>query len=301
MNLGGLTARETARRTWTRIDDHEILTRAAAIAFYAIAALVPFMALIISLTVQSLPWFMRWIGVDQSQPDIEPIDIIGDFLPPDGSSLIARELKRLQEQPPAGIISFGLAALLWLSSSLFVAIIDAMNVIQGVPETRPFWKRRLIAMLMTVSQAAILIVCVGTFLAWPQILRWFGLSQAAAMLATLIHGLTVSIMVLMSFALALYVGPNATLRWEWITPGSLLGTLALLCISLPFRIYVQHWGNYSATYGSLGGIVVLMSWLWLCAVELLVAAELNKVIEDAATSRSVYHREHGLAHSAALD
>ncbi len=108
-------------------------------------------------------------------------------------------------------------------------------------------------------------------------------------------------MVLMSFALALYVGPDATLRWEWITPGSLLGTLALFCVSVPFRIYVQHWGNYSATYGSLGGIVVLMTWLWLCAVELLVAAEVNKVIEDAATVRGVYRHERGLAHSAALD
>jgi membrane protein len=199
------------------------------------------------------------------------------------------------------MISVGLAALLWLSSSLFVGIIDAMNVIRGVQETRPFWKCRLVAMLMTVSQAAILIASFGTFVAWPQILGWLGLSQPAAILATFIHGLTVFFMVLISFALALYFGPDdAKLRWERITPGSLVGTLTLCGVSLLFRIYVQHWGNYSATYGSLAGIIVLMSWLWLCALDVLVAAELNKVVEDAASLRGLNRPARELAHTTAL-
>jgi membrane protein len=300
MHLGGLTAREAATRTWTRINDHEILTRAAAITFYAIAALVPFMALIISLAVHGLSWILREIGMHQSQPGSEPIDLLRDLLPADALSLIEHEFKRLKAEPPTGMISFGLAALLWLSSSAFVGIIDAMNVIRGVPETRSFWKRRLIAMLMTASQAAILIVSVGTLIAWPQILGWLGLSQPAAILATFLHGLTVVLMILLSFALTLYVGPDTTLRWEWITPGSLLGTITVCGMSLLFRIYVQHWGNYSATYGSLAGIIVLMSWLWLCTVELLVAAELNKVVEDAARLRAPHRQSLGLKHSAAL-
>ena len=81
--------------------------------------------------------------------------------------------------------------------------------------------------------------------------------------------------------MALYFAPDADQCWEWITPGSLAGTVVLLLVSLLFRIYVQHWGNYSATYGSLGGIVVLMSWIWLCSLTLLAAAEVNKVIKDA--------------------
>ena len=79
----------------------------------------------------------------------------------------------------------------------------------------------------------------------------------------------------------MYFGPDADQCWEWITPGSLLGSIVLLLVSVLFRVYVQNWGNYSATYGSLGGIVVLMSWIWLCAVTLLTAAEMNKVIKDA--------------------
>jgi membrane protein len=240
LNLGGLSVREAAERTWTRINDHEILTRAAAISFYAIAALVPFMALVISVTAQSLPWIMSKIGLHSGTDGTDATELLRGLLPPDALSLIAGELKRLRDQPQGGLISFGLIAVLWLSSSAFVGIIDSMNVIRGVPETRPFWRRRLIAILMTVSQAAILIVSLGTFIVWPQILHWLGLTNSAAILATAVHGLTVVVMILLSFALALYFGPNATLRWEWITPGSLFGTLTLVAVSVLFRIYVQH-------------------------------------------------------------
>jgi membrane protein len=282
MHLGGLTLKEAAIRTWTKFGEHEILTRAAAISFYAIAALVPFLALVITLTV----WCLPWIGsnpASQGTAASNALAPLHELLPPDAASIVDREFANLQAKPPTGTVSFGLIVLLWLSSSLFTAIMDAMNRIMGVQETRPFWKVRLTATLLTLSQAAILIAAFASTLAWPQILKWLGLNQnqAAATLATLLHVATVFVMILLSFSVALYFGPDVEQRWEWITPGSLLGTLVLLCISLLFRIYVQNWANYSATYGSLAGIVVLMSWLWICSVALLTAAELNKVIEDA--------------------
>jgi membrane protein len=283
LHLGGLTVYEAALRTWKGILDHEILTRAAAISFYGIAALVPFLALVITLTAHSMPWIVpdAGKGIDAN------FKLLSDLLPPEAVSLILRELGRLQAQEPHGLISFGLLALLWLSSSLFVAIIDAMNVIRGVKESRPFWKRRLIAVGMTLSQAAILIAALATIVAWPQILTFLGLSQPAATLATIAHGIIVFLMVLLSFGLTLYLGPDDHQHWEWITPGSLHGTVDILAVSLLFREYAQNWGHYTATYGSLAGIVVLMSWLWLCSLELLIGAELNKVVEDAASAAGI--------------
>ena len=108
----------------------------------------------------------------------------------------------------------------------------------------------------------------------------------------MIHGFTVFAIVLISFSCELYFGPDADQRWEWITPGSLLGALVLVCVSYLFRFYVQRWGDYSATYGPLAGIVVLMSWMWLCSVELLAAAEFNKVIENASPFGKDYGQEH---------
>ena len=93
------------------------------------------------------------------------------------------------------------------------------------------------------------------------------------------------LIVFCTFALALQVGPNTVQAWKWITPGSVLGTVVVIAISIAFRIYVQNWGNYGATYGSLAGIVLLMSWTWLNSFVLLIAAVLNKVIEDASHLR----------------
>jgi len=280
LHMGGLSLREVAVRTWDRFNDHEIFTRAAAITFYAIAALVPFLALVITLTAYLLPPPVRQEVSGTTRP-AGPMDELLKILPTDAASVVTREIERLQDGPPTGLVSFGLVATLWLSSSLFVAIMDAMNRTLGVRETRPWWKQRVVSVLMALSQAAILIVVFATILAWRQILHYLSINLTAALLVTAAHAILVFLVFLLSFALALYFGPNADQCWEWITPGSLLGSVVLVAVSYLFGVYVQNWGNYSATYGSLGGIVVLMSWIWLCALALLTAAELNKVIKDA--------------------
>jgi membrane protein len=280
LHLGGLSVREVATSTWARINEHEILTRAAAITLYAIAALVPFLALVITLTAYLLPPPVRQVVSGTAQP-AGPMDELVSVLPRDASSIVVKEIDELQKRPPTGLLSLGLVAILWLSSSLFVAIMDAMNRIMGVQESRPWWKQRVVGVMMAVSQGAILIVSFATILAWKQILHILGVGEVTAVLVTAVHGLLVFTVFLLSFALALYFAPNADQRWEWITPGSLAGAIVLLVVSVLFRIYVQNWGNYSATYGSLGGIIVLMSWVWLCALTVLTAGEVNKVIKDA--------------------
>ena len=90
--------------------------------------------------------------------------------------MIENQITRIQKQPQAGFISVSLAVTLWLASSLFVAIIDAMNRIYGVTETRPFWKLRLTAMVMTVVQAAILVGSLLAVVVWPELVTWIGLS-----------------------------------------------------------------------------------------------------------------------------
>jgi len=117
--------------------------------------------------------------------------------------------------------------------------------------------------------------------AWPEIVTWLGLSRPAAFLAHAVQWLVVFVMVLLSFALTFYVGPDADQRWEWITPGSLAGTVVFLVETFGLRTYVQHFANYDKTYGSLGGVMILLLWFWLSAVVLLTSGEVNKIIEDA--------------------
>jgi membrane protein len=286
LSLGGLSPRELALRTWARINEHEITTRAAAVSFYAMLALVPFLALILTVTVQLLPdltgltGHRSQIGTSTAKELSATLD---QALPENAAKVIEAQIAEFQkkQQPPMGLLLTGLAVTVWLASSLFVAIIDAMNQIYGVHESRSFLKTRLTAIVMTCIEAVILVGSLLVIVLWPQIVGWFGMSEQAALLATAVQWLVVAVAVLLSFALAFYVGPDADQRWEWITPGSLLGTVAFLAASYGFRVYVQHFAEYDKTYGSLGGVMVLMFWFWISSLVLLTAAQMNKVIEDA--------------------
>ncbi len=266
-------------QTWRGINDHDVLTRAAAISFYGMAALVPFMGLVIVLLAHGLPWIERVSAGDlQIEPTIDPLAWL---LPAQAASLIEVELNRLRAEPRVGLLSFGVAVLLWLSSSVFVEIIDAMHAIRGTRDARPFWMRRLIAMLMTLGAAAILISAMLTVVVWPQILGWLGIGRAASITATIVHTIVVTLAVYITFALAIRVGSNPRSAQRWLTVGTSVGTVVMVGASLLLRVYAQHWANYRATYGSLASIMLLVTWLWLTSLALLVAAVIDKTIDDA--------------------
>ncbi|MEA2630743.1 MAG: rane protein [Chloroflexota bacterium] len=283
-SLGGLSVRELAVRTWKGILDNEIMTRAAAVSFYAMLALVPFLALLLTIAIDLLPDLRGPSGAMAGFGNLtvgELLHTLKRILPSEAYDLFVSQVTELQKKPKVGLISFSVAITLWLASSLFVAIIDAMNRIYRVTETRPFWKIRLTAIVMTIIQAVILIGSLLAIVAWPEFVAYLGLSHPARLLALAVQWLVVVVMVLLSFALSFYVGPDADQRWEWITPGSVLGTIAFLLVSLGFRLYVQNFANYDKTYGSLGGVMVLLFWFWISSLVLLASAQINKLIEGA--------------------
>jgi membrane protein len=284
LSLGGLNVRELAVRTWASVLENEIMTRAAAVSFYAMMALVPFLAIVLTLMIELLPDLRGPSGTTIGFANMtvgELRQTMERLFPPEASRVIESQITWIQKQPHAGLISLSLAVTLWLASSLFVAIIDAMNRIYGVDDTRPFWRLRLTAMAMTVVQAVILVGSLLAVVAWPELMMWIGLSPPAAVLATVVQWFVVLGIVLLSFALSFYIGPDAEQHWEWITPGSLVGSFVFLLTSLGFRLYVLNLANYESTYGSLGGVMVLMFWFWISSMVLLTAAQMNKLIEDA--------------------
>ena len=284
MSLGGLSLRALVTRTYFAIDEHEIQTRAAGIAFYAMLALVPFIGLILFLAVQLLPDLTgrstsgQQIGdktVSQFQTTLAQI------LPKEATEEITDQITRLKKEPPVGVLSFGLVVTLWLSSSIFVAIIDATNRIYGVRDRRSWVKLRLIAIAMTVIQAFILIGSLLMVVAWSWLLDSIQVGASASLPALVVQYLAIFVMVLLSFALTYYVAPDADQKWEWITPGSIAGAGLFVVATVGFRIYVQNFANYNKTYGLLGGVMVLLFWFWISALVLLGAAQVNKIIEEA--------------------
>jgi membrane protein len=262
------------------------MSRAAAVAFYAMLALVPFLALILTLTVKALPelsettGFVR--GQDLGNQAVSEFErTLAQSFPAEAESLIKSQIEQIREQGRVDLLSFGLLVTIWLASALFLEIMDALNAVHGVTETRPIWRLRLQAIALTLVQATILIAALVSIVAWPQIIEAIGLGSGPASLISAVRWLLIVVMLLCSFAMAFYFGPDADTRWEWITPGSLFGTAVFVVATLGFRVYVQNFANYNETYGTLGGVMVLMFWFWISALVLLVSAQVNRVIEDA--------------------
>ncbi len=284
LSLGGLTVRELLARTWRTMNEHEVMTRASAVAFYAMLAAVPFLGIVLLLIVQLLPDLSRHVGGDgmgdQTLRQLEAT--LGELFPQDITEIVKDQIVRIQKEPPVGLLSVGVLILLWSVSTLYTAVIDALNRIAGVKDRRSYLKIRLVATLMSIVEATILVGSLVAIVAWSWILRKLGLSTTPAqVLATVALWIGLFVMVLVSFAVTFYVGPDADQRWEWITPGSLFGTVGFLAGSLAFRYYIEKFTNYDKLYGSLGGVMVLMFWFWISCLVLLVAAQMNQVIEDA--------------------
>ncbi|MGO9923239.1 MAG: YihY/virulence factor BrkB family protein [Isosphaeraceae bacterium] len=284
MSLGGLSPRQIAVGMWKRMEQHDAMTWAAAVAFYAMLATVPFLALILVVVVLRLPDLsgagrrttgLGHLTVDQLEATLRSL------FPNEAYVLVRDQIARIQNEPPLALLSLGVVISLWSASSLFLVVIDALNRTYGVKETRSFVKLRLRAFAMTLIQAACLLGSLVAIVAWPQILRVLGLepSGAVAWVAAAVRWTVVFLMVLLSFALTFHVGPNAKHRWAWVTPGSLAGTIAFVVFCVLFRLYVQNFGSYNKSLGALGGVMVLLSWFWVVALVLLGAAEMDRVIE----------------------
>ena len=270
-NLHGLSVKDLAVRTYKAVDRHETVDRAAIVAFYALLALVPFLGLVLTIT----------LGTSGGDVAGEILSLSRQFLPGAADEIVRNEVRTIQEGPRVGIVSVSFLLLLWSASSAFVTVMDSTNAAYGVRDGRPWWKRRLLAAVLTVVESLLLVGASFLIAAWPWLLTRFGLTNPAAVAATAVQWLGVVVALLAGFAVAYYFGTHAARDWEWITPGAVIGILVLIVVNLGFRVYLRYGADLGATYGALAGVVFLLLWLYLAALALLVGAEINCVIERA--------------------
>lgn len=276
-------------RTWDRVNDHELLTRASAIAFSGMLAAIPFLALMLTIGVYLLPDLRDPTG----SPGIGNLTVaeleatLRAIFPDQVYQVISEQIVRIQATPPVAVLSISIAVTIWTASGLFVGVMDALNRIYGTVESRPFWKQRIIAIVMTLVLAAIMLTCMVSIVAWPWIISWFGMSGSEAQFVSTIKWVVITVMLLFSFALTFRVGPDSDQRRKWLTPGSIFGTVLFIVSTVGFRIYVQNFSHYDQAYGSLGGVMAMMLWFWLCSLSLLLAAEMNLVVEMASGQRAL--------------
>lgn len=283
LGFKGKDAKIVAQALWSEIVDHEILTRSAAISFYAMLAFVPLIAVIFAISIeffQDSQLFGSVLDGVQHKTVVALERSLHQIIPEDGYNVVLEQIKRFDSAHPVTVLSLGSIMSLWIASSLFMAVMDALNHIYAVKDKRRYWRRRFAAMVMTLVQSILLLTSLISIIAWPQILKILGLPPLDSMLLTVGHIVAAFVMTMISFALTFQIGPHCTQRTAWVTPGSLIGTVLFLAVSYGFRGYVQNFGSYNRVYGSLGGVMVLMLWFWVSAVVLLTAAAINKVLEE---------------------
>lgn len=217
-----------------------------------------------------------------TNPTEEIMRELNDRLPPDAASVLRDELDQVINSRSAGLVSFGIIASLWAASSGVGTLTKAMNRTYKVQETRQFWKRYAMSVGVTLLGGATLIaafvVLVAGQLYGQDLANELGFGGSAAVVFTYARIPIILITLLATTAFLYWALPNAHLPFKWISPGAVLFSITWLVFTFLFGFYVSNFGSYNATYGTLGGIVALLVWLYLSGFIFLVGAEINAVL-----------------------
>lgn len=278
--LGGLTPWQLLKRVYVEFDEDEVFTRAAALAYYFVFALFPMIFFLMAM----LGFFAQSHSLQSSL-----LNYTARFMPGEASSLVQKTLQEIANNSSGLKLVLGLALALWSGSGGVISIMDALNGCYHVRDIRPWWKRRLVSIALTVAISALTILALTIVLYGSEIAGFVGahtgLSTAMVTLWRIVQWPVALFFVMMSFALLYYWGPDAEQQWQWITPGSLVGVLVWIGVSMLFRTYLHFFNSYGKTYGSLGAVIVLLFWLYISGLAILLGGEINSEIENAAARR----------------
>jgi membrane protein len=273
--LEGLSVRDLARRVWREVREDEVTERAAALSYYFLFALFPALLFLTAL--------LSFLPVEGLQERL--MAYTREVLPPDAASTVEGTMTEVLGARRTGLVSIGLLIMLWASSNGMVSLMNTMNVVFDVTERRPLWKRRLLAIVLTLTFAVFIVAALVLMVFGPPIgamvAGWLGLGDVFKRVWAVVNIPIVIACALIGIQLVYYLAPAGARRWRWVTPGATFALLAWLVMSYGLRIYVGRFANYSATYGSIGGVILLMLWLYLTSVVFLIGAEIDAEIEAA--------------------
>ncbi len=273
--LGGLSAQELARRVIRGLWHHDCLGRAAELAYFFLFALFPFLLFLTTL--------LGYLPVPNLLDRI--MELLAQLLPRDALVLVQDNVRQLIMGQRGGLLSFGILAALWSSSSAITVIIDALNRAYEVDEGRPYWKVRGLAILLTIGLFLLIIVSLVLLTFGPQIGGWIadlvGLGLLFQVAWNVLRWPVIVFCLILALALLYYMALDVEQQWKWITPGSVWAVLGWIGASLGFAFYVNHFGLYNRTYGSIGAVIVLLTWMYVTGLSILVGGEINAAIEHA--------------------
>jgi membrane protein len=276
------------RRTVREFKEDNLTDWAAALTYYGILSIFPALLALVSV--------LGLIGQSATQP---LIDNLGSIAPGPAKQILTSTLQNLQKsQGAAGILFIvGLAGALWSASGYVAAFMRASNAIYDVGEGRPIWKTLPVRVGVTIVTLALLAIsAVAVVVTGPlakQVGNVVGLGSVAVTVWDIAKWPFLILIVSFVFALLYWAAPNVKHpKFQWVSPGGLLAVLLWIVASAAFAFYVANFSSYNKTYGSIGGIICFLTWLWISNVAVLLGAEFNAELERGRQIEAGYPEDH---------
>jgi membrane protein len=271
----GLTAKQFAKTLLRRALDNAVADRAAQLAYYFLFALFPFLFFLVTLSA-----YLPLRGATD-----ELLGRVGQVMPKQAFEIIQDHLRDLLDTPRPRLLTLGIAITLWSASSGVDALRASLNLSYDVKESRPFWRTRGTALILTVLGSVSVLLAVSMIALGGKAGLWLaakaGLSQQYTLVWTFLRWPATALVIISIAALLYYLLPDVKQRFRFITPGSLVGTALWLLSTWAFTLYAEHFGSYNATYGSIGSVVILMTWLYITGLVFILGGEINAILEHA--------------------
>jgi membrane protein len=257
---------------WNECERDDVLGRSAQLAYYFLFSLFPALLFLATL--------LAFLPVPNLLDNL--LFYLGSVLPVDAFKLIRGNVRDVLGNQRPGLLSFALFAALWGASSAMGAIIYSLNIAYSVQESRSWWRQRILAIVLTIGMTifvmtALTLIFAGGYIG-EKIAMIFGFGTAFHIFYEIARWPFIVGFVLFGLDLIYFLAPNKKMKWKWVTPGAVFALVCWLLISFGLRHYVGRFANYNATYGSIGGVIVLMLWFYLTGLVILIGGEINSVL-----------------------
>ncbi|RLT27911.1 MAG: YihY/virulence factor BrkB family protein [Chloroflexi bacterium] len=271
--------RDHTKAIWKRASQDGIGDYAASLTYRMLLALFPF-AIFLAAAGSAAAWLLRL-----DNPTALVLQRVGNAIPLSARPIVEDQLNSVLSTHPTGLLSFGIIGAVWAASGGVSAAMRAMNQAYEVVEDRPWWRQTITSLGLTTGSALTLLAGIGLLfgarLFALRVANAIGAGEVAYWPLQIAGVLLVLVMLMVAAGVLYWIGPAGRRAWQWITPGAVFFVIGWAIASFGFVQYVTRFGKYEATYGTLGGVVVLMLWMYLSAYLFLMGAEVNAVVGNA--------------------
>lgn len=279
--LGGLTFWQLTRRVVHGIDQDDLFGRASELAFNFLLALFPLLLFMLAL--------FGLFASRSNELQSSLLSYFAHFLPPSAFQLLKAITIEMAANATSGKLTFSIVLTLWFASAGMSSMISTLDAVYHVRESRTWLKGRVIALGLTIAISILLLTSLFIVLVGEHFSDWIGIKLHLTSIVVIawkgLQWVAVVLFLTLSFSLIYYCGPSLEERhWRWITPGSMFGGFLWLAASAGLRVYLHFFNTYTATYGSLGAMMILLIWLYVTGLAFLIGGEINAQIERTAMS-----------------